>query len=142
MAKGGSVVVEASTIEDRDGTLRNAMELWSCHVGAVQYNAWQSGYFQMLRDHNLIDEGAPDGETQSARQTRIREMHTEIEREIHGPDHKRQALRSAVRVVAEPDEAGVSEGPQREPVGRESSGATAGGPPDRAAEEEEEGYVL
>jgi hypothetical protein len=63
-------------------------------------------------------------------------MHDAIEREIHGPDHKRQALLSAVR-VSEPDEAGVSEGPQREPVGRDSSGSTAGGPPDRIAEGDE-----
>ena len=67
-------------------------------------------------------------------------MHDVNERKNNGKDHKRRALLSTVKVV-EHEEPGVSVGSQREPVGRESSGATAGGPPDRAAEggEEEKG---
>ena len=47
-------------------------------------------------------------------------MHDVIERDIHGPDHKKQALASAVRVVGH-DEVGASVGSQREPVGEEPS---------------------
>ena len=59
MTTSERVVVEASTLTDGDGTLRNAMQLWSIQVGAAQYNAWQSAYFQMIRNHGLVDEGAP-----------------------------------------------------------------------------------
>ena len=87
-------------------------------------------FFQMLRNHGLVDEGAPDGEDQSAKQTRIREMHDAIERKVHGPDHKRQALLNAAEVSGR-EEPSVSLGSQSAPVGRDPSGATAGGPADQ-----------
>jgi len=104
----------------------------------VLYNSWQSAYFQIVRDHGVVDEGIPaEGESQSERQIRIGEMHDSIEREIHGPGHKRQALLNAAEVSGR-DKPGVGLGSQSAPVGRNPSGATAGGPTDREAEKDQE----
>ena len=85
-------VVNPDDLRDGDGTLRRALELWSCRNGAVQYNQWQSVFFAMQREHKIVDTEAYPGETQSERQKIISELHKEIQEQNYGPDHLAMAL--------------------------------------------------
>ena len=85
MASSGKVAVNPEHLEGNDGTVYHGLQLWSCWNGPVQYNAWQSVYFSLIRDFKLKDE-APMGETQAEKQARIRAMYNEIQGENYGSD--------------------------------------------------------
>ena len=105
MALSGPVVIQPDDLVNGDGTLRRALELWSCRHGPVQYNQWQSAFFALLRSPNVVDDEAPADESSSARQKRIREWHDQIQEANHGPDHLAQALlAAAARTAAESEE--------------------------------------
>ena len=87
MASSERIIVNPEHLRDGNGTLRRALELWSCRNGPVQYNQWQSVFFALIMEHGMEDEEALPGESQSGRQKRIRGMHQEIQEALHGPDH-------------------------------------------------------
>ena len=95
MALSGRVIINPEDLRDGDGTLRRALELWSCRNGPVQYNKWQSVYFALIRDYGYADEETSMGEDPVLLQTRIRRMYREIQESIHGPDYRAEALLSA-----------------------------------------------
>ena len=92
MALSERAAVNPEDLRGTDGTVRRALELWSCRNGPVPYNAWQSVFFELIRDHDAQDEGKEPGETQAAKQKRIRKLYNEIQEELHGPDHLAEAL--------------------------------------------------
>ena len=92
MASTGRVIINPEHLIGGDGTLRQALSLWSARNGPVTYNTWQSVRFGLCRDHAFTDEEAPVGETPAARQTRMRRQFREIEEELHGPDHLAAAI--------------------------------------------------
>ena len=63
-------IVDPDDLRDGNGTLRRALELWSCRNGPVQYNTWQSVFFAMIREHGIIDTEAVPDESKSERQLR------------------------------------------------------------------------
>ena len=93
MTSNEKTVVNPDHIQDHDGTVRGALQLWSCRNGPVQYNPWQSVYFALIRDHKIKDEGALLGETYADRASRVRKMYLEIQESLHGPDHMAEALK-------------------------------------------------
>ena len=92
MASSERATINPEDLRDGDGTLRRALELWSCRNGPVQYNQWQSVFFALVREYGVRDEEAFSGETQPEKQQRIREMFNEIQESLHGPDHLAAAL--------------------------------------------------
>ena len=94
MASSGSVVINPDHLECGDGTVTMAMQLWSCRNEPVQYNAWQSVYFQLCKQ-GLTDDGAVPNETAADRQKRIRRMYEMLQTEAHGPDFKAEAAKLA-----------------------------------------------
>ena len=58
------------------------------------YNTWQRVHFGLLGDPNfdIIDDEAPGSEDLGARQIRMRRLYAELESDLHGPDHRAQAL--------------------------------------------------
>jgi len=95
MTSNEKTVVNPDHIQDHDGTVRGALQLWSCRNGPVQYNPWQSVYFALIRDHKMKDEEALLGETYADRASRVRKMYLEIQESLHGPDHMAEALKAA-----------------------------------------------
>ena len=79
MAQSGRVNINPEDLRGGNGTMRRALELWSCRHGPVQYNQWQSVYFALIREHGYVDEEAAVGELPSTRQGRIRGMFHEIQ---------------------------------------------------------------
>ena len=92
MASSGRVVINPEDLRDGNGTLRRALELWSCRNGPVRYNEWQSVFFQLAKRADLSDEDAPEDESLSVKQRRVRELFNEIQEACHGPDHMAVAL--------------------------------------------------
>ena len=92
MALSERVTINPDHIKDGDGTVRRALELWSCRYGPVGYNLWQSAYFALIRDHAINDVEAAPGESQQVKHQRIRAMFNEIQEAIHGPDYLAQAV--------------------------------------------------
>ena len=87
MASSGRVNVNPEDLRGGDGTMRRALELWSCRHGPVRYNQWQSVFFALIREHGVKDEGAVKKEPPSDKQARIRALYSEIQEATHGPDH-------------------------------------------------------
>ena len=56
MASSGKVTISKEDLRDGDGTLKRALELWSCRNGPASYNAWQSLYWGLIRDYGYHDE--------------------------------------------------------------------------------------
>jgi hypothetical protein len=106
MASSGKVTINAEHLNDGDGTLQRALELWSCRNGPVPYNYWQSVYFGLLRDHGYNDEYYAQRPAPGPveRQARVRSLWQEIQKEQHGDDHAAAAL---IRVKAAGQSIGV-----------------------------------
>ena len=94
MALSEPVVINPDHVAEGDGTIQNAMQLWSCRNGPVNYNKWQSVYFA-LRRQGLRDPERPDDESQAQLQKRLRTMYDQIQEEFHGTDFKAQLLLAA-----------------------------------------------
>ena len=95
MVVSGPVVISPEDLVNGSGTLRRAMELWSCRHGPVRYNQWQSAFFAMMRMPGVEDDEAAPGESLSERQKRMVEMHEEVQSGNFGPDHRAMALVAA-----------------------------------------------
>ena len=74
-------------IQDHDGTMSNALQLWSARNGPVDYNTWQGAYFAIRRHDGgrIVDTEAAVNEEMGLLQARIRRMYREIQEELHGP---------------------------------------------------------
>ena len=134
MASSGRVVVNPEDLRGGDGTIRRALELWSCRNGPIRYNEWQSLFFGLIREHGFEDDEAPSGESKAARGLRIRVMYNEIQEEFHGPDH----LAASVVLEAARSEAGREMVPYNGPpvaTGQDPSRAAAQDLPGRSAEQ-------
>ena len=59
---------------------------WSCDV-----QKWQSVFFQMRRNSDLVDENEVPGEMLSGKQVRILRLYNEIQGVVHGTNHRAQA---------------------------------------------------
>ena len=101
MAVSGPVVISPDDLANGNGTLRRAMELWSCRHGPVRYDQWQSAFFAMMRMPGVEDEEAAPGESLSERQKRMAEMHDELQLGNFGPDHRASMLVAAAEDVAD-----------------------------------------
>ena len=92
MASSGRFAVNPEHLRGNNGSVKNALRLWSSRIGPVEHNHWVSVYWTLLRDFKMTDEGrdfqAVSAEIQSARNARIRQYYTEISEELHGPDYK------------------------------------------------------
>ena len=93
MASAGSILVDPDHLAGGDGTVTEAMRLWSCRTDPVQYNEWQSLYFHLVRA-GYSDAEAPEDESAKDRQARIGRMCREIQEEIHGPDYLALAVKA------------------------------------------------
>ena len=85
MASSGKFAVNPEHLRGNDGTVKNALQLWSSRVGPVEHNHWVSVYWSLMRDHKLTDEGrdfqAVSKENQSLRNARINmNMNTKCQR--------------------------------------------------------------
>ena len=97
MTSSEKMTVNPEHLRGNDGTVRNALELWSSRNGPIGYNPWVSLYWSLLRDHGLTDQG---GNYEAVRKEmdrqdrarRIQQYYTEIHEEVHGPDFKAQAI--------------------------------------------------
>jgi len=117
MALSSTVRIEFEDIQGNDGTVAHALGIWTVRKGPVTYNQWQSAYFAMLKEpFSLTDHTAIEGESQSERQDRMKEMFEHIETEIHGPDH----LLIAIQGLSRPTSPHLSQ------AGGGGSGASAG----------------
>ena len=85
MALSERVAVNPDHLRGNDGTVRNAMMVWSARNGPVLYNPWQSLFFALKRDFQLRDEESTPGESQQELARRIRRYYNEIQQELHGP---------------------------------------------------------
>ena len=106
MASIGRVKIDPEHLRDGDGTVLRAMELWSARNGPVNYNYWQSIYFQLVKPpYGLKDilatssrmydpRPVPANESAKEKQTRLQRMHEEVQFDLYGPDHRAQALRN------------------------------------------------
>ena len=90
MASTGKVAVNPEHLRGHDGTVRNALMMWSCRVGPVTHNVFVSVYWSLVRDFDIPDEGKTFSdivnEDQKVRNARIRKYYQEISEELHGPD--------------------------------------------------------
>ena len=91
MASSERVVFSSGEHPDGDGTLRTALEQWSVQNGPVMYNAWQSVFFQLRRNKDLVDEDEVPREVLSGKQVRILRLYNEIQGVVHGANHRAQA---------------------------------------------------
>lgn len=87
MASSERVTINPEGLRDGDGTLRRALERWSCRTGPVKYNQWQSVFSTLVREYEMKDEEAPAEEARAERQKRIRDMYHGIQGRIHRLDH-------------------------------------------------------
>ena len=97
MASSGSVTIDITHLQEGDGSLRMALELWSIRNGPAPYNVWQSVYYELLREHGYEDEYWAQRrqlakDLPNERQARIRNLWNEIQAELHGPDHQVASL--------------------------------------------------
>eukprot|EP00973_Karenia_brevis_P004266 585753-Karenia_brevis.AAC.1 len=60
-------------VQDGDGTLYRALELWASRKGPVKYNQWQSAYFTFLR-LGYVDPERERGEGRTQTQMRIQRL--------------------------------------------------------------------
>ena len=86
----------AELLKRSDGTVEGAINLWlAAQDGPILYNLFQSKYFEMIRETNLVEENKIDGETSSDRQARMKALYDELQTELHGPDHKVLAVEAS-----------------------------------------------
>ena len=79
MVGSGSLVIDPAHLEGGDGkSMQLGLRLWSNHNPPILYNDFQSLYFQLVKK-GYEDEGAPDVETSTERQLRIKAMYYEIQ---------------------------------------------------------------
>ena len=101
MAMSGRVVIRQSDITGGDGTVETALSLWLTTRSPCTFNQFQSAYYTLLRDFQLTDEHAPEGETPAERGKRIVAMYDEIQGSVHGPDHRAHARQLELEARAE-----------------------------------------
>ena len=68
----------ALTVEEAaqaHGSVRAAVKIWSSRQDHFGYNDWQGAYFAFCKMPGYTDEGAVEGETQTQRQARMKEMY-------------------------------------------------------------------
>ena len=91
MAHPGRVKIDVAGLDRGDGSLRQALEIWSSRNGPVKFYQWQSVFHGLVR-HGFKDEEATPNETQVVKAARIRSYYNEIQRELHGDDHMTLAI--------------------------------------------------
>ena len=101
MAMSGRVVIRQSDITGGDGTVETALSLWLATRSPCTFNQFQSAYYSLLRDFQLTDEHAPEGETPADRGKRIVAMYDDIQGSVHGPDHRARARQLELEARAE-----------------------------------------
>ena len=94
MAEREDIGVPLEQLRGGDGSVREAMELWSSLFGPAIYNKWQSTYFHLLRE-GFQDIHAPQGESSQERQVRMKATYEDVHLSIHGPGHIALAVRAA-----------------------------------------------
>ncbi len=119
MAVNVGAVINPDHLEGGDGTVRVALLLWSSRNGPIKYNDWQSLFFRLIRE-GYVDADCAEGESLAQRQARIRELYEDIQTELHGPDHKIWAVRTAVRARTAAIMQDRRERLSAEPVGQHS----------------------
>eukprot|EP00973_Karenia_brevis_P091968 12410090-Karenia_brevis.AAC.1 len=77
MAVGGSANITVEDVQDGDGTLYKAFEVWASRKGPEQ------------------------GEGRAQTQVRIQRLYIEIQEELFGPDFRTQAVRASPAAVAD-----------------------------------------
>ena len=110
MAQSGKITIKPEHIDDHDGTLRSAMEMWNVRTGPVSYNQWQSAWFTMLRGHGVTDEDARAEEPRAETQERMKTMYEEVQTVNFGSDHRAEALKKQRRAERAPSPAVPAEG--------------------------------
>jgi len=95
MAMGGKIELNPEHLSGGDGTIEMALRLWTSRNEPVNYNQWQSLYFQLVKQ-GYTDERRVTGESYAVTQKRIAEMYEAIQSEIHGPDFKSKATMAGV----------------------------------------------
>jgi len=95
MAMGGKIELNPEHLLGGDGTVEMALRLWTSRNEPVNYNQWQSLYFQLVKQ-GCSDERKVTGESYAVTQKRIAEMYEVIQSEIHGPDFKSKATMAGV----------------------------------------------
>eukprot|EP00973_Karenia_brevis_P001838 251006-Karenia_brevis.AAC.1 len=78
MAASGFANLTMEDIQDGDGTLKRALELWASRKGPVKYNQWQSAYFALIR-LGYVDPEKEQGEGRIQTQMRIQRLYIEIQ---------------------------------------------------------------
>ena len=97
----GRVEIRQEDIESGDGTVETALSLWLSQRSPCTFNQFQSAFYSLLRNFELLDEHAPEGETAAERGKRVFALYDEIQGSIHGPDHRDQARQLELEARAE-----------------------------------------
>ena len=91
--------VDHAAKEFEDSSVLGGMERFSAKEGPVKFQMWQSTFYRLLRE-GLVDTEAIPGEEKSSLARRMKESYESIQTDLHGPDHRLQAVRMAQEQAA------------------------------------------
>ncbi len=94
--------VDPAAKEFEDSSVLGGMERFSAEAGPVKYQTWQGEYYRLLRE-GFVEMEAIRGEPKSAMARRMKESYESIQADLHGPDHKLQAVKKAQEQAARED---------------------------------------
>ena len=91
---GRAEVIEGDYVRG-DGTLCGTLAAWSRRVGPVVFQTWQSAFWTIRRNPEIIDEEAEEEESRQSLGQRMKRYYREIQSHVHGLEHQVNALGSA-----------------------------------------------
>jgi hypothetical protein len=81
------------------GSVLEGLERFSAAEGPVKFQMWQSTFYRLLRG-GFVDTEAIPGEDKSSIARRMKESYLYIQSDLHGEDHKLQAVQREQKQAA------------------------------------------